>query len=375
MSVEEEDRARLTDEPAQDAHRGRARPRLPRRWVALVGACTLVLVLALGGALAVRADRAATARAQAHEAELARSAAAAAQAQAARELGAATASREGQARAAELAAAVLAATARRDGARAVLDSSLGKVTDDAVRVALADALNALDALLTATSPARASAAQVRAAADAVDAASTAVTDAQAAWEKAEVERPSPAPTLGSGAAKAGSAGSGAAAGVGADGRPVDAAGNILWVTSVPTADGDGSNGHMPMSAMCAISWGTDQLGYTQYLRCDAAGALTDLEAAFRAHFGESIAMDLTYRSYADQVAMKAAFGPLAAAPGTSSHGYGTALDVQEWPDVYGFGTPRYEWLVANGPAFGWSAPARVREGAAYPEYWHFEYAP
>jgi hypothetical protein len=343
--------------------------------LALVGACTLVLVLALGGVLAVRADRAATARAQAHAAELARSEAAAAQAQASRELGAATASREGQARAAELASAVVAATTRRDAARAVLDGSLDKVADDAVRVALADALAALDALLTATSPARASAAQVLSAADAVDAASRAVTDAQAAWEQAEAERSSPVPVPSTGTPRSGSSGPGAPAVTGAGGRPVDAAGNILWVTSVPTTDGDGSNGHMPMSAMCAISWGTDQLGYTQYLRCDAAAALTDLEAAFRAHFGESIAMDLTYRSYADQVAMKAAFGPLAAAPGTSSHGYGTALDVQEWPDVYGFGTPRYEWLVANGPTFGWSAPARVREGAAYPEYWHFEYAP
>jgi LAS superfamily LD-carboxypeptidase LdcB len=44
-------------------------------------------------------------------------------------------------------------------------------------------------------------------------------------------------------------------------------------------------------------------------------------------------MDLTYRSYEDQVAMTEAFGALAARPGTSSHGLGTALDVQEWPDV------------------------------------------
>ncbi|MDM8084643.1 M15 family metallopeptidase [Cellulomonas cellasea] len=162
---------------------------------------------------------------------------------------------------------------------------------------------------------------------------------------------------------------------GADGRPTDSAGDILWVTSVPTAEGDGSNGHLPMSVMCHIPWGTDQLGYAQYLRCDAADALTGLNDAFRAAFGESIAMDLTYRSYADQVAMKAAFGALAARPGTSSHGLGTALDVQEWPDVYGFGTERYAWLVENGPAHGWHAPARVREDGPHPEYWHFEYAP
>jgi hypothetical protein len=160
-----------------------------------------------------------------------------------------------------------------------------------------------------------------------------------------------------------------------DGRPVDAQGNVLWVTSVPTAGGDGSNGHMPASAMCQVPWGTDQLGFAQYLRCDAADALTALNEAFRGQFGASIDLDLTYRSYEDQVAMKAAFGGLAAAPGTSSHGLGTALDVQEWAGTYGFGTARYDWLVANGPAYGWYAPARVRQGQPYEEYWHFEYGP
>lgn len=160
-----------------------------------------------------------------------------------------------------------------------------------------------------------------------------------------------------------------------DGRPVDAAGNVLWVTSVPTADGDGSNGRMPMSSMCLVPWGTDQLGFAQYLRCDAADGLTAMNAAFRAQFGAPLDLDLTYRSYEDQVAMKAAFGGLAAAPGTSSHGTGTALDVQEWPDTYGFGTARYDWLVANGPTYGWYAPARVRQGQPYAEYWHFEYGP
>lgn len=159
-----------------------------------------------------------------------------------------------------------------------------------------------------------------------------------------------------------------------DGRPVDSAGNVLWVTSVPTADGDGSNGHMAAAAMCAIGWGTDQLGFTQYLRCDAADALTALNDAYRAAFGASPDLDLTYRSYADQVAMKAALGGLAATPGTSSHGLGLALDVQEWPETYGFGTERYQWLVTHGPTYGWYAPERVREGQPFAEYWHFEYS-
>lgn len=149
----------------------------------------------------------------------------------------------------------------------------------------------------------------------------------------------------------------------------------VWVTSIPTADGDGSNGHMPASAMCLIPWGTDQIGSPQHLRCDAADALTRLNDAFRVQFGEPIAMDLTYRSYQEQVAIRAYYGALAARPGTSNHGLGLALDVQEWPDVYGFATAQYAWLLANGPTFGWVAPASVRQDAAYPEYWHFEYRP
>jgi zinc D-Ala-D-Ala carboxypeptidase len=211
---------------------------------------------------------------------------------------------------------------------------------------------------------RAGIAAAQAAAEAAAAEAARLAEEQAA---AEAEAASAAASTGTSTGSSGIAGW-------VDGRPVDADGNILWVTSVPTADGDGSNGNMPASAMCRIEWGTDQLGFAQYLRCDAADALTALNEAFTARFGSSIDLDLTYRSYADQVAMKAAFGGLAATPGTSSHGTGTALDVQEWA-TYAFGSERYTWLVENGPTYGWYAPARVREGQPYAEYWHFEYEP
>ncbi|WP_217616639.1 M15 family metallopeptidase, partial [Cellulomonas sp. GbtcB1] len=217
----------------------------------------------------------------------------------------------------------------------------------------------------------------RVAAEQAAAEAAAAEAARAAQEQAEAGAAAAARAgagSGSGGAPAGAPSNPGIAGW-VDGRPVDGQGNVLWVTSVPTADGDGSNGHMPASQMCQVPWGTDQLGFAQYLRCDAADALTALNDAFRARFGASLDMDLTYRSYDDQVAMKAAFGGLAAAPGTSSHGLGTALDVQEWVGTYGFGTARYDWLVANGPTYGWYAPARVRQGQPYEEYWHFEYGP
>lgn len=351
---------------------GRRRP-----LVIALGVVVVALLVALG-VTQVRADRAAAARAdEARAVAAAQVAAQAARESAVREAGAVHAARQGQAQARELAATLSSVAPREAAAQAVLDASAGKVADDAVRVALQSALDGLRGQVAAAAQGTVTSAALLAAADAVDAASAAVAAAQTEWEAAAARAPArAAPTATAGpAAPAAPAAPAEEPAPAPGGRPTDSAGNVLWVTSVPTADGDGSNGNMPMSAMCRIPWGTDQLGYAQYLRCDAAEALTRLEAAFRATFGESIAMDLTYRSYEDQVAMKQALGPIAARPGTSSHGLGTALDVQEWPDVYGFGTARYEWLVANGPTYGWYAPARVRADAAYPEYWHFEYGP
>ena len=148
----------------------------------------------------------------------------------------------------------------------------------------------------------------------------------------------------------------------------------IFVTSTPSATGNGSNGHLPASTLSRLpAWANDTMGTPQYLLKNAAAALIRLDDAFVARFGVSLDIDLTYRSYADQVAMRAALGTIAAVPGTSRHGTGVALDLQEWSCIYGFDTEKRDWLVANGPAFGWVSPAWAREGASNPEYWHYEY--
>jgi len=148
----------------------------------------------------------------------------------------------------------------------------------------------------------------------------------------------------------------------------------IFVTSTPSATGNGSNGHLPASKLSRLpAWANDTMGTPQYLLKNAAAALIRLADAFVARFGISLDIDLTYRSYADQVAIRAALGTIAAVPGTSRHGTGVALDVQEWSCIYGFGTEKRDWLVANGPSFGWVSPAWAREGASNPEYWHYEY--
>ncbi len=71
--------------------------------------------------------------------------------------------------------------------------------------------------------------------------------------------------------------------------------------------------------------------------------------------------------------MREALGAVAAVPGTSKHGTGTAIDVPELPCDYGYGTAEYRWLLANGPRFGWVQPSWARENGSSPEYWHYEY--
>ncbi|SDB87355.1 D-alanyl-D-alanine carboxypeptidase [Sanguibacter gelidistatuariae] len=145
-----------------------------------------------------------------------------------------------------------------------------------------------------------------------------------------------------------------------------------FYTSPPSTEGDGSNGNIPASAMTQLTWGFDTVGTPQYLAHRAAVSLDRLNNSYRAAFGGDLDLDLTYRSYAEQVRMREALGTIATTPGTSTHGTGRALDLPEW-SCYAFGSERYVWLVKNGPAFGWVTPAWARQGGANPEYWHLEY--
>lgn len=143
-------------------------------------------------------------------------------------------------------------------------------------------------------------------------------------------------------------------------------------TSAPAAEGDGSNGNIPASQMTQLAWGHDSVGTPQYLTTSAAQALESLNAAYRERFGANLDLDLTYRSYDEQVRMRAALGSVAAQPGTSVHGTGRAIDVPEW-SCYKFGSERREWLAANGPAYGWVSPGWAQQNGSNPEYWHYEY--
>jgi LAS superfamily LD-carboxypeptidase LdcB len=136
----------------------------------------------------------------------------------------------------------------------------------------------------------------------------------------------------------------------------------------------GGNGRIDPATLCAVPYDTKQL-----LRCDAEAAWMILNAAYKAVWGEDIPLDLTYRTYDEQVEMKAIYGSGAAAPGTSNHGWGTAVDLPDWREgglglEWDYGTPKYEWMKANAPAYDWVNPSWAVQGGRGPaEPWHFEF--
>lgn len=289
---------------------------------------------------------------------------------------------EARATAAEVAGGAVA------GATALL-SSTEQVADDAVQAVRRTVADAVAGLTTLLEDPTSDAARITAATDAVLAATTTLGEAHGAWLAAEEARAAEARAAearaeqeqaAQAAPSAGTASPGQApgrsGGAGPDCGGPDSyeppSGDVGFFTSVPAETGDGSNGRVPRSRTAALAWCVDSRGNAQWLRADAAAALTRMNEAFRAVFGENIAVDMAYRSYEDQVAMREHYGGVAARPGTSNHGWGTAFDTWEWA-AYGFGSARYEWLVANGPAHGWVAPAWARRGGSNPEYWHFEY--
>lgn len=131
--------------------------------------------------------------------------------------------------------------------------------------------------------------------------------------------------------------------------------------------GEGSNGEIPASDLCAL-WVPDQM-----LRGDAAVALSELDLNYRALFGRDLCITDSYRSLADQRRLAYTKPGLAAAPGTSNHGWGLAIDLCHAETD---NQAVMNWLQDNGPTYGWDNPAWARRTGSGPhEPWHWEYVP
>ena len=148
-----------------------------------------------------------------------------------------------------------------------------------------------------------------------------------------------------------------------------------WL-SVQDTDTDytGENGRLDPDSLCSVPYDTKQL-----LACNAVAAWMRLNEAYKPVFGEDIPIDLSYRTYDEQVEMRRIYGSGAAVPGTSNHGWGTAVDLPDYREggiglEWNYGTEKYEWLKAHAPAYGWVNPSWAVQGGVGPhEPWHFEY--
>lgn len=139
-------------------------------------------------------------------------------------------------------------------------------------------------------------------------------------------------------------------------------------SSLPGCEGSvreaGQNGLLKEADLCTL-WDN----HTQ-LRADAAVSLADFNQAFAARFGADLCLSSGYRTLAEQRAVKAQKGGLAAAPGKSNHGWGLAVDLCQ-DQTSG---AKWAWLNENGPAYGWANPEWAQPGGSGPhERWHWEY--
>ncbi|WP_436890476.1 M15 family metallopeptidase [Nocardiopsis dassonvillei] len=125
------------------------------------------------------------------------------------------------------------------------------------------------------------------------------------------------------------------------------------------------NGHIPDSLLCPLP----QPG--ERLRADAAAAFVELDAAYRERFGRAMCVADSYRPYHEQVALFEQMLPgMAAAPGTSAHGRGLAVDLCGGVNVPG--SAEHGWMLDRAPEYGWDNPPWARGGF---EPWHWEYTP
>ncbi|MGA8044963.1 MAG: D-alanyl-D-alanine carboxypeptidase family protein [Dermatophilaceae bacterium] len=132
-------------------------------------------------------------------------------------------------------------------------------------------------------------------------------------------------------------------------------------------DGVYPNGQLPASALCPL-WMADG----EFAIPSASVAFNALSQRFAEDFGRPICVTDSYRSFSQQVAVKATRGFWAAPPGTSNHGLGKALDL--CGGINSFGTIEHLWMKQNAPLFGWFHPSWAAADGRKPEPWHWEFA-
>jgi hypothetical protein len=139
------------------------------------------------------------------------------------------------------------------------------------------------------------------------------------------------------------------------------------VEACSTNETEYPNGKIPVAGLCPLFGAPGQS-----LRPRAAAAFNAMSIAYQRDTGSPICVTDSYRSYAAQVAVKAAKGKWAATPGRSEHGMGRAVDL--CGGINSFGTPAHLWMKQNAPLYGWFHPDWAEPTGSLPEPWHWEFA-
>jgi hypothetical protein len=126
-------------------------------------------------------------------------------------------------------------------------------------------------------------------------------------------------------------------------------------------------GRLADADLAAIPWAP-----SYQVRSDLVTSLVALNDAFRARFGQNLSLNSAYRSFEQQVEVfnPSDPNPLAAPPGCSNHGLGTAIDIA---GISSPGSEQFAWLQANAPTFGWVNPDWAQPTGRLPEPWHWQH--
>lgn len=139
----------------------------------------------------------------------------------------------------------------------------------------------------------------------------------------------------------------------------------------PRAPVGGAGNFKPGAVAPKGANGTVAYGGRYGLQVPASQAFTALENRYAQQFGTGFIVNDGWRSYANQVEAKQKQlrgGPVAATPGHSTHGWGTAVDLGG--PIGNTNTAQHAWLRQNAAQFGWHWV-----GQRYGEPWHWEYHP
>ena len=130
---------------------------------------------------------------------------------------------------------------------------------------------------------------------------------------------------------------------------------------------DQANGEMDPDLLCEIPWWPQER-----LLCAAMDNFVRMNEAYRGEFGTDLPILDGYRPINEQYYVHAVTPSMTAIPGTSNHGLGQAVDF-DWDVFEDWSDPEVEWMIQNGPDYGFRLPSALGPTTDRPEPWHYEF--